>query len=204
MQEGFNMEYNDYELICMAKENDEVASEILYKKYEPLIANKASSFYKKYGNGKMDYEDFYQEALISFGESITNYNDSLNALFYTFTSVCMENRLNSFTKKINNNKNRLFNEALSYDDINGDNNKVVKALFDNDPLDEVVSKESNNELYNNLKDILTDKELTILNAKLNGLSIQEIANSTNFTFKTVYNAIQRIKNKTKKILNNNE
>ena len=34
-------EYNDYELVYLAKENDELAYEILQKKYKPIILNLA-------------------------------------------------------------------------------------------------------------------------------------------------------------------
>ena len=43
-------EYNDYELIYLAKEKNELAYEILQKKYKPIILNLARKANKLYNN----------------------------------------------------------------------------------------------------------------------------------------------------------
>ena len=45
-----NYKQNDYELIYMVRENDEVSQDLLYEKYLPIIKNLASEFYQKYNS----------------------------------------------------------------------------------------------------------------------------------------------------------
>ena len=49
------VEYNDYELVYLVREQNEAALDILIQKYSPLIGKIASSYY---GVG-FDYEDVF-------------------------------------------------------------------------------------------------------------------------------------------------
>ena len=60
------VEYNDYELVYLVREQNEAALDILIQKYSPLIGKIASSYY---GVG-FDYEDFFQEGRMAFIKSI--------------------------------------------------------------------------------------------------------------------------------------
>ncbi len=39
--------YNDYELLYLINENDEIAKDILKRKYAPLIYEKSKEYYQK-------------------------------------------------------------------------------------------------------------------------------------------------------------
>jgi DNA-directed RNA polymerase specialized sigma subunit len=54
-------QYNDYELLYLIRENCEVALDIMFSKYVPLIKSRIRSFHIKEWNK----EDFFQEGLIS-------------------------------------------------------------------------------------------------------------------------------------------
>ena len=43
-------ELNDYELLYMVRESNDIIKEVLYVKYRPLIKNLSSEFYEKYKN----------------------------------------------------------------------------------------------------------------------------------------------------------
>ena len=58
------MEYNDFELIYMAKEKNEEAINYLYKKYKPLLEKKAREYYFASKNKGMELSDYLQEAMI--------------------------------------------------------------------------------------------------------------------------------------------
>ena len=81
------MEYNDYELLNMAKDNNEDAINLLYKKYEPLFESKAKKYYNFLSKRGYDINDIKQEILISFDEAIKNYKEENNTLFYTFLNT---------------------------------------------------------------------------------------------------------------------
>ena len=89
------MEYNDFELIYMAKEKNEEAIEMLYDKYKPLLDKKARECYLLCKNKGLEYNDFLQEAMIGFEEAIFSFDLNSNTLFYTFVNICVDRQLNT-------------------------------------------------------------------------------------------------------------
>ena len=51
--------YNDYELIYMVHENDEVSTNLLLKKYYPIIFKLSHEYYNKYYCSGYELDDFY-------------------------------------------------------------------------------------------------------------------------------------------------
>ena len=60
------LNYNDYELINMALENNEDAISFLYKKYDPLINKKAKKIYNILKKSGIEFDDVKQECLLAF------------------------------------------------------------------------------------------------------------------------------------------
>ena len=115
------MEYNDFELIYMAKEKNEEAIEMLYDKYKPLLDKKARECYLLCKNKGLEYNDFLQEAMIGFEEAIFSFDLNSNTLFYTFVNICVDRQLNTILAKLNRKKHKLLNEAISLDYTYEDN-----------------------------------------------------------------------------------
>lgn len=192
------MEYNDYELIYMAQESNEDAVNILNKKYESLINSRATYFYNRSDKKGYDYNDLYQEALLGFNEAIYRYDQDNNATFYTFASVCIDNKLMTFLTKNNTGKVTFYNDAVNYDDVK--DNLVGNDYSYSDPLDMALDKERYEEILVKIKGILTDRELSVFELKIQGLSIDEIVEVLNINHKSVYNTLVRIKNKIKEMI----
>ena len=104
--------YNDNELVLLAKEHNEEANTILYNKYKPLITKKCSGIFKYVKNKGIEFSDLMQECLIGFEESIRNYNLDDKVTFYTFTNICMTRQLGTLVRKLNRDKHRPLNEAI--------------------------------------------------------------------------------------------
>ena len=66
------MEYNDYELVYLAQENNEEATEILINKYNPLINSRCSYYYQRCDKKGFEFNDLYLEALYGFNEAINS------------------------------------------------------------------------------------------------------------------------------------
>ena len=64
------MEYNDYELVSLAQENNEEAINILHKKYKDIINTKSKKIYSYLKNTGIELSDVIQEATIGFEEAI--------------------------------------------------------------------------------------------------------------------------------------
>ena len=63
---------NDYYLIDMICENDELSYGMLFDKYRPLIKKIASNFYRNYKNYGYEYDDFLQEGYLGFYKALKN------------------------------------------------------------------------------------------------------------------------------------
>ena len=159
--------YNDYELIYMVRENDDYSKDILYKKYEPLIKKLASEYYNNFSNYGYTYDDFYQEALISFQRSLSLYDENQDSLLYSFVNLCIRRNLQSFCRNISNNKSNLF---------------ITNSIdIDNCSIKDVSSEISNHidylEFQSICKKVIYDLPIlssAILELRLNGFTYREI------------------------------
>ena len=64
------MEYNDYELVALAKEGNEDAVNLIYQKYKPIIVKKSENMIVRANHHGIEISDIMQEAL-SFSEKLT-------------------------------------------------------------------------------------------------------------------------------------
>ena len=79
------VEYNDYELVYLVREQNEEALHIIIEKYSPLIGKIASSYY---GIG-YDYQDFFQEGRMAFIKAIYSFDENSNYSFYSYAMTCV-------------------------------------------------------------------------------------------------------------------
>ena len=177
-----NYKQNDYELIYMVRENDEVSQDLLYEKYLPIIKNLASEFYQKYNSYGYDFDDFFQEALIAFQKSIINFNEEKETLFYTFTVLCIRRALLSFCRNISNKTKNVSN-----------NNYVSIEEYDNIFLDQKADIE--------LIISLPFENSCIFELRLNGFSYREISILLDIPTSTVEFKNRSAKRKLEQLLN---
>jgi RNA polymerase sporulation-specific sigma factor len=196
-------ELNDNELISISRECDENAMMILHKKYKPLIDKKCNKYIKFVKNKGVEFADLVQECLIAFEESIKNYNLLDDVTFYTFTNVCMDRKLNSLLVKLNRDKYKFLNEAIPMDPIDVDKDiSLIYFIGDNKANPEMGLMEEANyeELYDKIIQVLTDFEECVFNLKLQNFDYKEIADIMDKDSKSIDNALQRIKVKIRKII----
>ena len=153
------------ELICKAKNGDDLAKEQLISLNSPLI----KSIVKRYLNKGVDYEDLYQLGALGFVKAINNYDATYNVKFTTYavpmiageikrflrddgsvkvsrsikhTAIIIKNYISEFSK------NNLTNPSLEQisKDLNIEINDIVFALEAN------TSPLSLNDKYNNDND----------------------------------------------------
>lgn len=77
-------EYNDNELLYYVNEANEEATEIIYKKYEPLINNLARKIINYCKNSGVEINDLVQEGMLGLSKALEQYKDNKDASFYTF------------------------------------------------------------------------------------------------------------------------
>lgn len=80
---------NDYELIYLYKESmNEAILEKIIEKYRPLIWKNIYKFYVK----TQDYDDFYQEAIISLYTCIQKFDETSNKTFTKYFELVLTRR----------------------------------------------------------------------------------------------------------------
>ena len=190
------MEYNDFELVSLIRENNEEAREILYNKYKPIIVKKSTDQIYKLGSDGMEINDLIQDGYIGLDNAINCFNEKENTSFYTFALLCIDRQIITYIKKNTNNKAMVLNDAINLDD-------GKEYLFrDNTDIEgSFINKEDAKEFINLICDSLSDIEKKVFSLKLEGYDIGEIANLLNKDTKVIYNTLHRIKYKIKLIMN---
>ncbi len=200
-------DYNDYELISLIQENVEEAKEILYEKYLPLIKKIVNKWYIQNENLGIDKNDLIQEGLVGLNKAIDHFKESRDTKFYTYSVHCIENQINDFITSSKRLKHRVLNEALPVDLVSVDGEYKLLDFFkttDNDPATLLFNKEEENNWITSLKNNLTNLENQVFELKYQGFSTKEISNKLNYDYRTIDNALQRIKIKLKKVIANSQ
>ena len=197
-------DYNDNEILSYINESNEEAIELIYEKYKPLINKIATNLFKKYcKNTGLDISDLTQEGMIGLNSAINRYKENKDVLFYTYAKTCIERRIISSVIAANRQKHKVLNDSISFE-IDLDNNINLGSFFGDteyNPENIVISREENDELLNKIENVLTNVELQVLQLKLDGFEYKEIASIIDKDVKAVDNAVQRIRQKIKKIIN---
>lgn len=191
---------NDYELLDKVSEN-ELATEMLYEKYRPLISNIASKAYYKRKFPGLELSDFIQEGMIGLSVAINTFDESKETSFYTFARVCIIRRIMTLIMSQERNKHLLLNESISVESINSDQN-LEKIFEDNgsNPEIQILSDENTREMIREIQDELTNFECEVFDLKVAGFDNKEIEELLEKDKKSIYNAIGRIKLKVDKYL----
>lgn len=198
-------EFNDSELCMMIKENNEDAKDIMYSKYNYIITSILKKYIGIIKKLNLDYHDVYQEAMFGFLDAIDKYDENKDASIKTFISLCVTRRVNAAIIKASRVKRKIEQEALSIDYTYDDSNLPLQELISdknaNNPLEQMTKTEEINSIIKRIKSSLSSNEEEVFNLMLNDLDYQQIAIILNKSPKSIDNAIQRIKMKVKKILN---
>jgi len=196
-------EYNDYELIDMIAESNEIAERTIFDKYLPLVISKAKKYYPIVKNKGVEMNDLIQEGMIGLNEAIKNYKDNREAQFKTFANLCVEREIQSYITKNNRQKHYYLNNAVSLNNVleNGEST-FMEFIADSkaDPIDHLIDQDYIQNILSKLNEVLSDIEKEVFNLKLANFSYQEIATLLDKKPKAIDNTLQRIKIKIRKIM----
>ena len=88
------MEYNDYELVLLAQEGNEDASNLIYQKYKPIVVKKSKNAIIYATHHGIEISDIMQEGYIGLEEAIKSFLPGDNkATFYTFANLCIDRKI---------------------------------------------------------------------------------------------------------------
>lgn len=192
---------NDYEVLSMVADNED-ATELLFKKYKPLIVGLAKKIYNTSQNTGFDLNDLIQEGMIGFSTAINTFDENKDTTFFTYAKTCIERRLISLVKAASRFKHQLLNESYFVEDLVSDSMSLENLLEDSssNPENKLIDNENAKELIKNIKKSLTNLESAVFELKISGFNYKEIAEILDKDSKSIDNAISRIKAKAQKYL----
>ncbi len=187
---------SDLELVKLAQAGEQKAMNMLMERYKVVSASVVRRYFLIGG----DTDDLLQEGMMGVVNAINSFNENKGE-FKNYVYSCVKNRIISCIKTYNAIKNKPLKDYVS---LSGGVDEGDKTLILQDPKlgpeDLFIESESEKELNELIKGALSESEYKILSLYIEGLSYSQISEKSNKTVKSVDNAIQRIKKKIKKIL----
>lgn len=179
------------EALCLRCQTQPELQEILIRRYAALVRACTRPLYL----AGADREDLWQEGTIGLLEAIRAYSPERGS-FSTFAAICIRRQALSAVRAADAGKHQPLNASVPFQVSSfGKYDPASLRIEEQDPEDVVIGQETTEAFYARLDAALSRLEKKVLNAYLQGLSYQEIAQHLHRAPKSVDNAIQRIRTK---------
>ena len=192
----------DEEIAMLAQAGDEDASEYLLNKYKNFVRSKARSYFLV----GADHEDIVQEGMIGLFKAIRDYQAERLSSFRAFAELCITRQIITAIKTATRQKHVPLNSYVSlnkpiYDEESDRTlmDVIVEGRAQN-PEELIIGRENLVSIRDRVDQVLSPLEQDVLNAYLDGKSYQEIADKLGRHVKSIDNALQRVKRKLEKHL----
>ena len=195
----------DEEIVTDAKEKENsIALDFLINKYRNFVRAKARSYFLI----GADREDIIQEGMTGLYKAIRDFRGDKLSSFRAFAELCVTRQIITAIKTATRQKHIPLNSYVSlnkpiYDE---DSDRTLLDVLSgskiSDPEELVISREEFSDIEEKMGQILSDLEWKVLMAYLDGKSYQEIAVELDRHVKSIDNALQRVKRKLERYLDN--
>ncbi|MDF2988073.1 MAG: polymerase, sigma-24 subunit, subfamily [Eubacterium sp.] len=192
----------DEDVIHEAKAGNEKALEYLINKYKSFVRAKARTYFLI----GADREDIIQEGMIGLFKAIRDYKGDKLSSFRAFAELCITRQIITAIKTATRQKHIPLNSYVSLNkpifDEESDRTlmDVISEENISDPEELVINREEFQGIENKMGEILSSLEWEVLTSYLEGRSYQEIAEDLDRHVKSIDNALQRVKRKLEKYL----
>ncbi|MCR5403433.1 MAG: RNA polymerase sporulation sigma factor SigH [Butyrivibrio sp.] len=200
---------DDEQLIVMIHDgggNDLV--DYVMDKYKNMVRKKAASMYIL----GADRDDLIQEGMIGLFKAIRDYDCGRDASFATFADLCISRQMYSAIKSLSRKKHTPLNSYISIYASREDNEEGMEIpledILESDPNSVpeqyVIARENLQLLEDAIESELSDLERQVLDLYITGMSIKRISAVLGRDDKSTDNAMQRVRTKLRKYLNNSD
>ena len=195
-------ELNDEEIVELAQQGEQFAVEYLVDKYKNFVRAKARSYFLI----GADREDIIQEGMIGLFKAIRDYKVDKLTSFRAFAELCITRQIITAIKTATRQKHIPLNSYVSLNkpiyDEESDRTlmDILSTTKITNPEEIVISREEFIFIERKMGEILSSLEWKVLMAYLEGKSYQEIAVELKRHVKSIDNALQRVKRKLEKYL----
>lgn len=196
----------DKKYLLKIKNGDEKALNKIMDKYKNFVYAKAKTFFLV----GAEQEDIVQEGMIGLFKAIKGYDAEKDVTFRSFADLCIRRQIITAIKASTRQKHIPLNSYLSLNksafDEDTDREVIEQLDIDMvpDPLETITKKETYKNIELKMSEILSDFEQQVFNEYLNGETYVKIAYKLHTHAKAVDNAIQRIKRKVEKHIEDDE
>ncbi len=195
----------DEDIVEMSHSGDAAAEEYLLDKYKNFVRSKARSYFLV----GADHEDIVQEGMIGLYKAIRDYRPDKLSSFRAFAELCITRQIITAIKAATRQKHIPLNNYVSlnkplYDEESDRTllDVIVEGRM-SDPEELIINMENVGNIRAKINEVLSGLEQEVLNAYLDGKSYQEIAEALGRHVKSIDNALQRVKRKLEKYLEEN-
>lgn len=195
-------EMNDEEVVELAQQGDQFAIEFLVDKYKNFVRAKARSYFLI----GADKEDIIQEGMIGLFKAIRDYKLDKLTSFRAFAELCITRQIITAIKTATRQKHIPLNSYVSLNkpiyDEESDRTlmDILSTAKITNPEEIIISREEFIFIEKKMSEILSSLEWKVLMAYLEGKSYQEISVELKRHVKSIDNALQRVKRKLEKYL----
>jgi RNA polymerase sporulation-specific sigma factor len=194
--------YTDEDLALLAQRDDEPALEYLLGKYKNYVRSKARSYFLIGAS----HEDIVQEGMIGLFKAVRDYRPDKLSTFRAFAELCVTRQIITAIKTATRQKHIPLNSYISLNkpvfDEESDRTllDLITEVRVTNPEDLVIGREEFSKMEGQIGTMLSRLEQEVLLAYLDGHSYQQIAQDLSRHVKSIDNALQRVKRKMEKLL----
>ena len=195
-------EMTDEDVVALCRTGDAVAVEYLLNKYKNFVRSKARSYFLI----GADHEDIVQEGMIGLYKAIRDFRPEKLSSFRAFAELCITRQIITAIKTATRQKHIPLNSYVSLNkplyDEESDRTllDVCAEGHSANPEELLISQEDLRGIHQKIDEVLSGLEQEVLAAYLDGKSYQEIADMLGRHVKSIDNALQRVKRKLEKYL----
>ncbi len=192
----------DEEIVEDARKGDNEALEYIIDRYKNFVRAKARTYFLI----GADREDIVQEGMIGLYKAIRDFRKDKLSSFRAFAELCITRQIITAIKTATRQKHIPLNSYVSLNrpifDEESDRTLLDVICEDRvyDPEELIINKEEFNGIESKMEEILSELEWEVLSSYLQGKSYQEIAVDLDRQVKSIDNALQRVKRKLEKYL----
>ena len=192
----------DEEIARLAQAGDEEASSFLLRKYKNFVRSKAHSYFLV----GADHEDIVQEGMIGLFKAIRDFRPEKLASFHAFAEICVTRQIITAIKTATRQKHIPLNSYISLNKpiYEEESDRTLMDIITEtqvaDPEEMLIGRESYSNIESRIQESLSPFERRVMEAYMDGKSYQEIAEALDRHVKSIDNALQRIKRKLEKLL----
>lgn len=194
--DALHVDADEMRLISSAKAGDSDGFADLYRRYRPRLFSVARQYFAP-GN---DRDDLNQEATIGFFKAVRDFEIGKGA-FGAFVELCVRRQVITFIKTATRLKHQALNQASSLDaPAFADSQEPLANRLPAPPSAAHEAEDENRAFLDVLFSRCSPLEQGILRLYTRGYSFQEMASELGVHWKSIDNAVWRVKVKARKLL----